>query len=225
MEAKCKYCLKKVPCHSKRNGTSSASSHFRTCKRNPYNEKSKLKQSLLNLQPLDPNQTVPSPYSGNWVFDEDACHLALVKKAIVDEDPLCVYEKPGWKVILAPKAFPPYFKLPGRSQLTREVLALYESMKVEMRRCFASSKQRVSLTTDTWTASNQRICYMVVTAHYVDDDWKLQKKIIGFFQVQSHKGEDLGLLLQNCLRDDGVLIHFTASLWIMPLVMMLLLDL
>lgn len=36
------------------------------------------------------------------------------------------------------------------------------------------SDQRVSVTIDTWT-SIQDINYMVVTAHFMDSDWKLHK--------------------------------------------------
>lgn len=200
--ANCKYCGIKIPCHSKRNGTSSAKSHFSSCTRNPYNEKSKMRQSGLNFKPQPPGASgPPRPYLGNWVFDMEAARDAFVKKVIIDDDPLCEYEKPGWKLVAA-VALPPYFKLPKRTQLTRLCLAMYEKMKLELKQFFSSTKQRVSITTDTWTSHNQRLSYMSLTAHYVDSDFKLQKKILSFVPVTSHKGEDLGLALETCLRDD-----------------------
>jgi hypothetical protein len=41
------------------------------------------------------------------------------------------------------------------------------------------SIDRISLTSDCWI-SNQTIGYMCLTAHYIDSDWKLQKRIINF---------------------------------------------
>ncbi|KAG8644083.1 hypothetical protein MANES_11G097150v8 [Manihot esculenta] len=49
--------------------------------------------------------------------------------------------------------------------------------------------QRVSLTTDTWT-SLQRINYMCITAHFIDNDW-------------NHKGEAVGRAIETCLLEWG----------------------
>lgn len=45
---------------------------------------------------------------------------------------------------------------------------------------------------------------MCVAAHYIDFEWKLQKKIIYFVPIFSHRGEDLGLVLEECLREWGL---------------------
>jgi hypothetical protein len=50
---------------------------------------------------------------------------------------------------------------------------------------------RVSLTTDLWTA-HQNSCYMVITCHYLDEDWTIQKRIIRFCVVKTpHDGFNL----------------------------------
>ncbi|KAJ9535147.1 LOW QUALITY PROTEIN: hypothetical protein OSB04_un001774 [Centaurea solstitialis] len=68
---------------------------------------------------------------------------------------------------------------------------------------FKEHSQRVSLTTDTWT-SVQRINYMCVTAHYIDEQWKLNKKIISFVPIQSHKGDAIAKALEVCLVEWGI---------------------
>ena len=45
---------------------------------------------------------------------------------------------------------------------------------------------------------------MVVTAHFIDEDWKYHKKIINFIMVKGHKGKDLGKNLQRCLMEWGL---------------------
>uniref|UniRef100_A0A3Q7GK59 Uncharacterized protein n=1 Tax=Solanum lycopersicum TaxID=4081 RepID=A0A3Q7GK59_SOLLC len=64
--------------------------------------------------------------------------------------------------------------------------------------CFHTSRtiQRVSLTTDTWT-SIQRINYM--------------ERIINFYPITSHKGEDLGNSIRKCLHEWGLHRIFTVT--------------
>ncbi|RYE17496.1 MAG: DUF4413 domain-containing protein, partial [Sphingobacteriaceae bacterium] len=64
-------------------------------------------------------------------------------------------------------------------------------------------KYRVSLTTDTWR-SIQNLNYMCVTAHFIDDNWKLHKRIINFFLVPNHKGDTIGRELETCIREWGI---------------------
>ncbi|KAL5570406.1 hypothetical protein UlMin_026981 [Ulmus minor] len=56
-----------------------------------------------------------------------------------------------------------------------------------------------------WTASNQKKGYMVVTAHYIDDSWILQSKILRFMYVPCpHNAETVSDALMGCLMDWNV---------------------
>ena len=52
--------------------------------------------------------------------------------------------------------------------------------------------------TDTWT-SIQNINYMCLTVHWIDIDWKLNKRILNFCPISSHKGDELGKTVEKCL--------------------------
>ncbi|XP_031095079.1 zinc finger BED domain-containing protein RICESLEEPER 2-like [Ipomoea triloba] len=52
---------------------------------------------------------------------------------------------------------------------------------------------------------------MVVTAHFIDSEWKLHKKIIAFIPVTSHKGEYLAKALETCLLEWGLRNVFTVT--------------
>ncbi|KAL4627407.1 hypothetical protein ACB092_05G163800 [Castanea dentata] len=67
----------------------------------------------------------------------------------------------------------------------------------------ALKEQRVYLTTDTWT-SVQNLNYMCLTAHFIDSDWKIHKRILSFCLVENHKGETLGKAVEMCLLDWGI---------------------
>ncbi|KAH1130330.1 hypothetical protein J1N35_001708 [Gossypium stocksii] len=83
-------------------------------------------------------------------------------------------------------------------------------MKSVMKYYFEKDISRVCLTTDTWT-SLQRISYMVLTAHWVDDEWRLQKRIINFYSISAHRGESRGQAIEKCLRDWGIERVFTIT--------------
>ncbi|MFS8033953.1 putative ribonuclease H-like superfamily [Helianthus anomalus] len=62
----------------------------------------------------------------------------------------------------------------------------------------------ISITSDCWT-SNQTIGYMSLTAHYIDSDWKLQKRIIGFNELAPpHSGEVISDAILECLIKWGI---------------------
>ena len=75
---------------------------------------------------------------------------------------------------------------------------------------FKIESQRLCLTTDTWT-SIQRINYMCITAHFIDREWKLNKKIISFVSVTSHRGEYIAKALENYLSEWGLKNVFTVT--------------
>lgn len=45
---------------------------------------------------------------------------------------------------------------------------------------------------------------MVITAHFIDDEWQLKKLIIGFKYVMDHKGQTISTVLLECLADWGL---------------------
>ena len=60
--------------------------------------------------------------------------------------------------------------------------------------------QRVCLTTDTWT-SVQNMNYMSLTVHWINDQWKLERKVLNFCFVSDHAGDTLGRKVEECLLD------------------------
>ena len=78
----------------------------------------------------------------------------------------------------------------------RNFWELYDEKKLELKKILSS--HRVCLTTDTWT-SIQNINYMVLTAHFIDANWTLHKRIINFCVIPNHKGSTIGKILETCL--------------------------
>jgi hypothetical protein len=74
--------------------------------------------------------------------------------------------------------------------------------KAKLKLFFKEHCERVCLTTDCWT-SQQQESFMMVTTHFICNNWKLHKKIISLFKVKGHKGDDIGKHLQKTLIDWG----------------------
>lgn len=131
-------------------------------------------------------------------FSKEACRDALAKMVILDELPFRFVEGEGFCNFCGVDV--PKFDLPSRITIQRDVLRLVEDEKMKLKSSLENNCVRVCLTTDTWT-SLQNINYMVLTAHYIDNEWKLQKRILNFIQVANHKGETMTKEIDSCLRE------------------------
>ncbi|CAN1299518.1 Zinc finger BED domain-containing protein RICESLEEPER 2 [Linum perenne] len=90
----------------------------------------------------------------------------------------------------------PDFRIPCRKTIRSECFKIFLLSKARLKEFFKNScASRVSITTDTWTR-----------------DWKLHKKIINFSKITSHKGDDIGAKLAECLEEWGLKNVFTVTL-------------
>ncbi|KAM3384201.1 hypothetical protein ACQJBY_008702 [Aegilops geniculata] len=120
---------------------------------------------------------------------------------IEDELPFAFGEKSGFKKFMSKAC--PRFSVPSRRTCTRDVVRTYFEQKAKLKIFFKEQCERVCLTTDGWT-SQQKDSYMTITAHFICKEWKLHKKVISFFKVKGHKGDDIGKHLQKTLIDWGI---------------------
>ncbi|KAG8503324.1 hypothetical protein CXB51_001365 [Gossypium anomalum] len=204
-KAKCNYCQKEFCCDVKKNGTGSLKYHIGSCKKNPSNV-------------VDPSQgQLVLPRKGveggeghlsTWRFDQEACRKGLAQMIVIDELPFKFVESEGFKKFMFVAC--PRFHIPSRTTMTRDVYQLYLDERVKIKQLLRSSCSRVCLTTDTWT-SLQRVNYLCITAHFIDNDWKLNKKILNFCPISSHKGESIGMVIEKCLLNWGIDKLFTVT--------------
>ncbi|GKV11856.1 hypothetical protein SLEP1_g23075 [Rubroshorea leprosula] len=198
-KGRCKWCSAVIRACSSNNGTSGLKKHITRCKLNLENLKNQAQLKLTKFTTIDGGEAV---HLGQWKFDGVASRKAIAVMIILDELPFSFVEKEGF-LHFCKVCLPQHFKPPSRRTITRDILALYCDLRDDLSKFFKDRKMRVSLTTDTWTSQN-KISYMSLTAHFIDDNWNLQRKILCFVPVDSHKGEDLGDMLERCLREWGI---------------------
>ncbi|KAL5552570.1 hypothetical protein UlMin_039971 [Ulmus minor] len=119
---------------------------------------------------------------------------------ILHEYPLSIVEHEGFRRYS--NSLQPLFKVPSRNTIRADIFKMFEAEKHKFQRVLESNSSRVAITTDMWTASNQKRGYMAITAHFIDESWVLQDRIIRFMYMPSpHDAENLGDALMECLLD------------------------
>ena len=86
------------------------------------------------------------------------------------------------------------YTLPSRNTIKSKVLEQWQNEKKRVRSKLVSDigGSRCGFTTDMWTSAAKR-GYMVITIHYIDDNWEMKSVIIAFVRVlYPHSGERLG---------------------------------
>lgn len=193
--AACKHCHKKYLCDPRTHGTTNMNHHILKYAKKP--------------RTIDPTQTIltyPSAEGSSLghvssKFDKQACRKALSIFVVLDEQPFSAVEGEGFKYYF--KVMQPQFTLPSRRTVARDCFQLHLDEKQKLKAFFKSDCNRVALTTDCWTfIQNQN--YLTLTAHFVDNKWNYQKRIISFTVIPNHKGDTIGRKIEEVLRDWGI---------------------
>ena len=206
MKARCKYCRKLLGGET-HNGTSHLRNHLRnSCIQKKIHDG---QQRILgpNYNPTGPPQLAASQYKAD-VARKELCSMILVH-----EYPLSIVEHLGFKRFCC--ALQPQFTVPCRNTIKKDILTLYGVERDRFQRIVDGNLGRVAITTDLWTATNQKMGYMAVTGHYIDNSWKLKSILLRFMYVPApHTSERLADRLFDCLLDwniDGKLSSITLD--------------
>ncbi|KAL5700765.1 hypothetical protein ACHQM5_026173 [Ranunculus cassubicifolius] len=196
LKAKCGYCFKLFACDPKGGGTSTYAKHLNhSCRK--YKPTEDLNQMTLGCDSSKGTSMIDGDVRTILVakaWSQEACVKSIVEFIVIDEQPFSIVEKRGFRRMM--DIVQPRLYVPSRRSIVREFWKMYDHLKDSLARDLR--KYRVSFTTDTWT-SVQNINYMVLTAHFVDDNWVMHKRILNFCQIQSHRGVEIGKLIEQCL--------------------------
>ena len=175
-KAKCNYCSKKLSGVTK-NGTSHLKAHLETCiyrKRNPID---KIQSSLRFTSSSEQGQVSVEKY----VFDQDVARKALAEMVVLHEYPLSIVDHVGFRRYSS--ALQPMFKMITRNTLKNDIIGIYEIEKKKALSFMQKNNARIAITTDMWTAENQKKGYMTVTGHFIDQGWQLRSCILRYLAV------------------------------------------
>ncbi|CAN1837666.1 Putative AC9 transposase [Linum perenne] len=107
----------------------------------------------------------------------------------IHEFPLSIVDYVGVRRFA--KSLNPSFDMVSRNTIKDDILRIHEDGKVKVMNELQKTNSRVSLTTDMWTSKNRKKGFMVITAHFVDNNWVLQSRILRFLYVPSPNTNDV----------------------------------
>ncbi|CAL5087138.1 unnamed protein product [Urochloa decumbens] len=114
------------------------------------------------------------------VFDPVVFRGLIAKYFISAEIAFRKAEDPCWKEMI--NYCQPSFRAVGRLSVRADCILIYEEEKLMLIDQFTKLRSHVSLTADLWS-SNQNLGYLGVTAHFINEEFELKKKIIAFKQI------------------------------------------
>lgn len=176
----CRYCGIEISCDSKLVGTSPMIAHIGRCKQ------------FKAVSEMDSHKVLGSDSNGDMKairFDPLGFRRAVNEMVVINELPFSFVESEGWKRFCFNVL--PMYKTFSRRTCTRDIAAMFVKEKASLKNLLGVNKKRVSFTTDIWVSPTTSYNYMVITAHLIDENWQLQKRIISFKPITDHKGETI----------------------------------
>lgn len=136
-------------------------------------------------------------------YDSALFRRSVNEMIVLSELPFAFVESEGFRRFC--HNILPMYTVHCRRTATEDIFARFVQDKADLKKLFSCKKHRVSLTTDIWVAPTTSVSYMVVTSHWIDANWVLQKRILSFKPVTDHKGDKIAEHLISCLAEWGVL--------------------
>ncbi|XP_027114051.1 zinc finger BED domain-containing protein RICESLEEPER 2 isoform X1 [Coffea arabica] len=199
--SECKHCQSRFK-KTKIGTTSSLLRHRKNCPKRL--EKLKIieaHQQKLNFPATDSSSNAHSLlHTGK--FDMAAMRQSAAEWVLMHEHPFSIVKEDGFNLMMK-KGMPEWQKI-SRTTNKKDCLSVYEREKQKLKHLLSKVK-KISLTTDLWKSKNQKIEYMVITGHWIDSQWRLQKRVLNFVHVPPPRpGIGIADAIYKCMLDWGI---------------------
>ncbi|CAN1220922.1 Cytochrome P450 71D11 (Fragment) [Linum grandiflorum] len=193
MKAKCKYC-RKILGGDTSNGTSHLRNNKKVCVQKQIHDGSQKNLAVNFLS----NGAVGKKELCSGQFNNEVSRKQLATMIVMHEYSLGIVDHLYFKIFC--NGLQPLFKVPSRNTTKKDIFAMYEVEKKKIQRVIDGNKGRIAITTDMWTATNQKRGYMAITGHYIDNHDILRGHLLSFPYVPApHSSEKLATVLHDCL--------------------------
>uniref|UniRef100_A0ACD5TRB3 Uncharacterized protein n=1 Tax=Avena sativa TaxID=4498 RepID=A0ACD5TRB3_AVESA len=171
--AECNHCKKRLSGKSS-NGTSHLSRHTEAMHKT---DNATLNNYFLKDEIKDDGTTAFK----NGKFDVQAARMAISIYLVSGFHPFTIVEEEGFRHIM--NTCCPQFKAISRRTIKREIMAMFLSRRKDTMEVILAAPGRVSFTSDNWKSEVSKHSYICITCHYIDADWKLNKRIVWFKKI------------------------------------------
>lgn len=194
-----KYCKEKLSIGGRGASTSHLRRHADHCMQKKLHLCKENKQPTIPFQPSNPHNPFVVP---GIRYSNEKMREIIASAIIVHEYPFSIVEDEVlmWAFQYANSEF----QKVTRKTIRGDCLAIYEAEKKTLK-AELKSVSKISLTTDMWKSSHQVAEYMVITGHFIDAGWKLQKRVLSFVKVPAPRhGVDVADAIFKCLKSWGI---------------------
>jgi hypothetical protein len=176
--ARCRICKNKLSAKSS-GGTGHLKRHAEACAKK---QGIQLRQQQLLL---NPDGTVRT-----WEYDPMVARENLARLIARQDLPLNFGESPAFENYIK-NSHNPRFQAVSRQTTTRDLKNVYDKGYESLKELFSTCTFSVSVTSDIWS-SRAKEDYLSVVVHFIDDDWQMQKRVLGLRLIDvSHTGENI----------------------------------
>nr|GMD81328.1 zinc finger BED domain-containing protein RICESLEEPER 2-like [Ipomoea batatas] len=136
------------------------------------------------------------------VIDQKICRDLIAQCTIEHDLPFKWVEYRSMQLLF--KYLNPYFQSITRNTAASDVMRIYERLKERLRLILKNIPGMLCLTCGVWTACTNA-GYICLIVHYVDEKWRLNNKILSFYDMPPpHSGFELSKKVYDCLVDWGI---------------------
>lgn len=176
-KAKCKYCPA-ILSYKGANGTSHLLKHAKkVCPGRHLRLGVKGQTQLKVKSEVDGTTTLElKEKEKDRKFDQEFSRRELATMVVIHEYPLSMVDHIGFRRFV--KSLNTNFKMITRNTLRSDIMKMFEDDKCSLKALLEHNEGRIAVTTDMWTASNQKKSYMAVTSHFIDQRWALRNRTL-----------------------------------------------
>ncbi|XWS75697.1 hypothetical protein CRYUN_Cryun01aG0113900 [Craigia yunnanensis] len=118
---------------------------------------------------------------------------------LMHELPFSIMEEEGFNMML--KCGMLEWETTSRNTIKKDCMQVYEAETKKLK-VLLKIVNKISLTTDLWKSSNQTIEYMVLITHFIDCNWRLQKRVISLVHIPPpRRGVEIADCIFKCLKE------------------------
>jgi len=142
-----------------------------------------------------------SANTSTWVYNPQVAREEIIKYIVSEDLPIMMGESKNFTNLIQ-RAFCPQYQPVTRKTTKTDLMSLYKNKLAALKETFKKVQYSFALTSDIWTSSHQRTCYVSVVAHYLDDEYALNKRVIGFrLMEESHCGDSIASHIIEVIHD------------------------
>ena len=171
---------------SKNTGISTIKRHFKYYHKDVYIQ---AEQATLNINPYTEEKYERVEQINNHLFEW----------IISDQQPFNVVENMKFKHLLF--VLDPRYQLPTRQTVSHHIEGIYNNQKLSIYNFLFLLEQKVSITTDAWTACNNQ-GYLSITLHWIDKEWNMKNILLDLIPIhENHTGLAFAESIFNILEE------------------------